>query len=508
MILNTVNRAHDLDILECIANLSTNEVATAPTLANKILDTLPLEVWSNPDLRWLDPGTKTGVFLREAARRLLAGLADVIPDEEVRRQHIYKRMLFGFPITELTGQISRRTLYYTKDASQGNQSVIEFESPGGNIPFVRFEHTFRGKAKNCSTCGAKRDAFDRGLDKDNHAYSFIHDKEVLSMRFDVIIGNPPYQLGDGGGGKGTSAKPIYHLFVNQAFKMKPKYVAMIIPSRWFSGGKGLDSFREKMLASTKFRKLVDYTDAKEVFPGTQIKGGVCYFLWDSEYDGPCEIVRIQNGEIGTSVKRRLNAHGKVFIRFNEATPILERVLDKSDEFLADQVTSRNAFNILSNYSDYKDSPFEGSIQFYCVEGVKWIPREATTRNVDLIDRWKTLIPKAGPGNDGYPHKILGEPLVAGPGSVCSETYLVVGHYDTEVEAKNMQSFLRTRFARFMIALVKNTQNLTKSGFEFTPKLPVDITWTDAKLFAHYGIGHEEQEFINTIVKPMIGPENG
>lgn len=504
MILNTVNRAHQLDVLESIANLSTNEVATAPSLANRILDALPHEVWSNPDLRWLDPATKTGVFLREAARRLLVGLKEAIPDEDKRREHIYRKMLFGYAITELTGQISRRSLYYTKDASQVDHAVVVFDDPDGNVPFVRCEHLYKGASLNCCVCGAKKGFLDRGVDRDNHAYSFIHDKDVLSMRFDVIVGNPPYQLGDGGGGKGTSAKPIYHLFVNQAFKLKPKYVAMVIPSRWFSGGKGLDDFRETMLASSQFRKLVDYTNAKEVFPGTQIKGGVCYFLWDSQYEGPCEIVRIQNGEVGTSVERRLNAHGKVFIRFNEAAPILERILDKTDEFLVQQVTSRNAFNILSNFSDYRDVQFDGSIQFFCVDGVKWISREIPTRNTELIDRWKALIPKAGPGNDGYPHKILGEPLVAGPGSACSETYLVVGDYDTEKEAKNMQSFLKTRFARFMIALVKNTQNLTKAGFQFTPKLSMSRSWSDEELFDHFGIGLEEQEFIDTIVKPMSG----
>jgi site-specific DNA-methyltransferase (adenine-specific) len=506
MILNTIDRAHQLDILECIANLSTNEVATAPSLANEILDTLPTNVWTDPKLRWLDPCAKTGVFLREVARRLLVGLQTAIPNEVERREHIYKNMLFGFPITELTGQISRRTLYYTKDASKAGQSVVTFENSDGNLAFNRFEHSYPNQSKSCSICGAKMEILERGIEKDNHAYAFIHDKEVLSMKFDVIVGNPPYQLGDGGGGKGTSAKPIYHLFVNQAFKLKPKYVAMVIPSRWFSGGKGLDDFREKMLASTKFRKLVDYTDAKEIFPGTQIKGGVCYFLWDSSYDGPCEILRIQNGEVGKSVKRHLNAHGKFFIRFNEATPILERVLSKSSTFVSSTVLTSNPYDFRAHFKGYINEQLPQTVGFYCVDGIKFVYKDSVKKNAETIDLWKTVIGKAGPGNDGYPHKIIGEPFVIPPGAICSETYLVIQTFESEQEANYLAEYMRTKFFRFMMSLIKNTQNISRNSFDFVPQMPMDVRWNDDKLYRYFGVSTVEQQFIDTIVRPMVGKD--
>jgi len=491
---------HIPDILDCISNLSSDEIFTPPSIANQVLDSLPAEIWSNPELKFLDPGAKTGIFLREVARRLMLGLADSIPDEEKRREHIFKNMVYGIAITELTGLMTRRSLYYSKDAST-EHSVVKFDNPFGNIAFERKEHEF--KQGKCEICGAPYKNLERGDSLENYAYQFIHEEDTFNMKFDVIVGNPPYQLNDGSGGKGTSASPLYHLFVNQAFRLKPRYVAMIIPSRWFSGGKGLDKFREQMLSSTNFRNLVDYTNAMEVFPGTQIKGGVCYFLWDKNYDGPCEVVQIEDGVRGESVTRFLNEHGNVFIRFNEATPILEKVLDKCSEFLEDNVSSRKPFGILSNFKDYKDSEFKGAIRLYSVDGIKWIKRSVVTSNQEIVDNWKTLIPKAGPGNDGYPHKILGEPIVAPPGSCATETYLVAGVFDNEKEAENLKDYLRTSFGRFMIALVKNTQNLTKSGFRFLPILDFKKKWDDKSLYAYFGLTSDEIKFIDSIVKPMV-----
>jgi site-specific DNA-methyltransferase (adenine-specific) len=493
------NQTHVPDILDCIANLSSDEVFTPPDVANQVLDLLPKEIWSNPDIKILDPCTKTGIFLRESARRLMVGLEEKIPNEIERREHIFKNMLFGIAITELTGLLARRSLYYSKDA-KNDYSIVQFKDSDGNIQFKRMEHEYvQGK---CKVCGSPYENLERGSTMENYAYQFIHEKDVSHMKFDVVVGNPPYQIADGGGGKGTSASPLYHLFVNQAFRLKPRYVAMIIPSRWFSGGKGLDSFREQMLNSTNFRSLVDYTNALEVFPGTQIKGGVCYFLWDKNYTGPCEVTQIEEGSPSESTRRYLNEHGDVFIRFNEATPILDKVKEKATSFHDEFVSSRKPFGILSNFKDYKEKEFKGSIQLYGVDGIKWIDRKYVTTNKEWIGLWKTLIPKAGPGNDGYPHRILGVPLVAPPGSCATETYLVAGVFESQVEAENLAKYLKTKFARFMIALVKNTQNLTKSGFRFLPVLDYSNTWTDKTLFKYFEISEKESEFIDSIVKPM------
>ena len=273
------NQAHVPDILDCIANLSSDEVFTPPDVANQVLDQFPVEIWSDPNIKILDPCCKTGIFLRECAKRLMVGLAKSIPDEVARRNHIFQNMLYGIAITELTGLMARRSLYYTKDASN-EHSVFQFDDPQGNITYKRFEHDYiQGR---CSICGSPYENLERGESMENYAYQFIHEQEVSKMKFDVVIGNPPYQISDGGGGKGSSASPIYHLFVNQAFRLKPRYVSMIIPSRWFAGGKGLDSFREQMLNSTNFTNLNDYPAAADLFPSVEIKGGVCYFLWDSK----------------------------------------------------------------------------------------------------------------------------------------------------------------------------------------------------------------------------------
>ena len=326
------NQGHVPDILDCIANLSSDEVFTPPEVANQVLDLLPKNIWSDPSVKILDPCTKTGIFLREAAKRLMIGLEQEFPDEALRRDHVFKNMLFGMPITELTGLVSRRSLYYSKDASS-EYSIVKFSEPDGNIKYKRSEHDYvQGK---CKICGSPYENLERGDAYENYAYQFIHEEEIADMKFDVIVGNPPYQLQDGGAG--PSASPIYQLFVNQAFRLKPRYVSMVIPSRWFAGGKGLDSFREQMLNSTKFRHLADFPAAADLFPTVEIKGGVCYFLWDEKYDGPCEIVTFKKGENPSKSSRYLGEHGDIFIRFSEAIPILKKVQEKSTNFVDEQV---------------------------------------------------------------------------------------------------------------------------------------------------------------------------
>ena len=325
------------DILELLSNLSSDEVFTPPKIVNQILDTLPSKIWNDKSLKFLDPGCKSGVFLREISKRLMKGLVKDFPEEGERRYHIFKNMLYGNAITQLTSLISRRTLYYTKEPNQKDYSVVQFKDNDGNIRYKQTDHLYENK-KKCVYCNASLEEYDRAKKgRETHAYDFIHRNEIFkNMKFDVIIGNPPYQLGDGG--FGASASPIYQKFIDQAKKMGARYVAMIVPARWYSGGKGLDEFRDEMMKDKRMKILVDYPDASECFPGVEIKGGVCYFLWDSEYNGKCKISRYFNGEIISTDERSLDEF-PTFVRFNEAVPILRKVVSTKE--LIDKKTLAN-----------------------------------------------------------------------------------------------------------------------------------------------------------------------
>ena len=284
---NLFNKVYNPDVLSCLANLSNDEVFTPPEIVNQMLDMLPQELFRNPDTTFLDPACKTGVFLREIAKRLIKGLENQIPDLQERIDHIFHKQLFGIAITELTSLLSRRGIYCSKYPNS-DFSVTKFSSSEGNIRFKRIDHTWvNGR---CKYCGTNR-TYDRGEELETHAYEFIHTdnlEKLFNMKFDVIIGNPPYQLSDGGG-TGSSAMPIYHKFIQQSKKLNPRFITMIIPSRWFSGGKGLDDFRDEMLHDDRIREIHDFGNANDCFPGVAIEGGVCYFLWNREQRGLCKV---------------------------------------------------------------------------------------------------------------------------------------------------------------------------------------------------------------------------
>ncbi|MBZ5569911.1 MAG: Eco57I restriction-modification methylase domain-containing protein [Acidobacteriia bacterium] len=335
-------RGRNPDVLTCIANLSSDEVFTPPVFANRMLDTLAdawaannggADLWADSSVRFLDPFTKSGVFLREIASRLTKGLAAEITDLQKRVDHILTKQVFGIGTTYLTSLLARRSLYCSKHA-HGPHSIAEgFSSDAGNIWFERTEHTWvQGR---CKVCGASQKALDRGEGLETHAYAFIHADDINArvpqlfgddMQFDVIIGNPPYQLADGGGA-GTSAIPIYNLFVDQAKKLNPRLLTMVIPSRWFTGGKGLDEFRASMLADDHLRSINDYVIASDVFPGVALKGGVCYFLWDRDNRGPCRVTtHFKDDPPSASTRPLLEPGAEVFVRFNEGLSILKKVV--------------------------------------------------------------------------------------------------------------------------------------------------------------------------------------
>jgi site-specific DNA-methyltransferase (adenine-specific) len=507
-------RGRNPDVLTCIANLSNDEVFTAPEFANRMLDTLAeawatandgADLWTDSSVRFLDPCTKSGVFLREVTSRLNKGLVAEIPDLEKRVDHILTKQVFGIGITNLTSLLARRSVYCSKQSNGPHSIAKGFTNEAGNIWFERIEHTwYEGR---CKFCGASQKTFDRGEGLETHAYAFIHTDDIKTqltelfgggMQFDVVIGNPPYQLDDGG--YGTSAAPIYQLFVEKALDLSPRYAVFVTPSRWMAGGKGLDKYRERMLADRRMRSIVDYPKLYEGFPGVKIRGGISYFLWDREHNGPCTVQTIWDGQpSGPAVERFLDAYD-VLVRRNEAVPILEKVKAKSEATLDQSVSSRKPFGLATNFRGKPSATgLKKPVRLFENQRVGWAERKAIQVNSDWIDEWKVLMTAVQGTSAAVETKFLSKPIIAAPGTACTETYLVVGHFDNEHDAVSRAQYLRTRFVRFLVSLRKATQHATRDVYSFVPDLPLSQDWTDAKLYKRYGLTAAEIAFIESQV---------
>ena len=509
------------DVLSCLANLSNDEVFTPPQLANQMLDLLPQELFRNPHVRFLDPCTKSGVFLREIAKRLLVGLADQMPDLQQRIDHIMHQQLFGLAITRLTAMMSRRSLYCSKDAS-GQYSISRFGSADGNIRYRDIRHQWvQGK---CQYCGASQEVYDRGDSLESHAYEFIHTDNpntlYNNMTFDVIIGNPPYQLGDGG--NGASALPIYHMFIEQAKKLSPRFMVFIIPSRWLNGGRGLNEFRKEMLEEGKIHVLHDFFDSKECFTGVEIKGGICYFLWERDYIGICEVYSHRQGEVTHSSRQLLENGAEIFIRSDEQVSIFHKVLSKKELSLSSWLNAGRYFGFHTKIEWEKDN--KGKIQsadgkqFYPVTkqknktnevkiyvhgGVCWIKQDAIPKNRNRVFSYKVLIPRSG--NPGFGNTITGKPIISEPGTCNSNTYMVaIPEYKdlTKIEADNLYEYIKTKFVRFLVATKTSTQSTPPDAFLFVPLQDFSKPWTDEELYKKYGLTDEEIQFIESMIRPM------
>jgi site-specific DNA-methyltransferase (adenine-specific) len=495
------------DVLSCLANLSNDEVFTPPNLANQILDLLPDSIWSDPNATFLDPVSKSGVFLREIAKRLMLGLENQIPDKQTRINHIYKNQLYGIAITELTSLLSRRSLYCSKTAN-GKYSICEtFDTPEGNIKFDRVQHTWQnGK---CTFCGASQEVYDRDDALETYAYQFIHtahpEKIFKNMKFDVIIGNPPYQLNDGGSGTGISAKPLYHEFVMQAIKLNPRYLTMIIPARWYAGGKGLDEFRERMLKDKRVKTLVDFSNSKDCFPGVNIAGGVCYFLWDKEHQGDCLVIN-QFGENKLSMTRKLNEFS-IFVRNNIAIQIIEKIRNKSKKFMSEFISTRNAYGFVSSERGRKVE-FPNSLKLISSGGVGFVSRNDVEKNIDSIDKFKVTIGKVVPSNgevDVTPemgYRVITTPKIYNPGEIFTESYMLLSSFDSRVEAENFAKFISAKLPRFLLKQTLTSMNIAKDNFMFVPKMDWNKIIEDEHLYTYFELSGEERAYIDKIMRPM------
>ena len=499
------------DVLSCLANLSSDEVFTPPSIANAMLDMLPQEIFSNPDTRILDPACKSGVFLREAAKRFDKGLEKQIPDREQRFEHIFKKQLFGIAITELTSLISRRSVYCSAYPNS-KYSVARFDDAhaDGNIRFKRIKHLW--KDGKCSWCGAAQAQYDRSEDNETHAYEFIHcnPKELYDMKFDVIISNPPYQLSDGG--NGASAKPIYQHFITTAKKLEPRFISMIIPARWYAGGKGLDDFRVQMLNDEHLKEMVDYPNPKDCFPSLNVSGGICYFLWDREYKGLCNFTNVI-GSRQISASRKMNEFN-YFIRYNSAVSIVHKITKNSSKMLESIITSRKPFGLDSSLRG-AETKCENDVTLVSSAGRSYISKNSIVTGHELVDKYKVIIGKALSGHIGETDengqvKVLAKVELLNPNEVCTESYLCVGNYDNIENARNLEKYLTTKFVRFLLLQALSSMNITKDKFCFVPMQDFSKPWTDEELYAKYDLTQEEIDFIESMIKPMEigGDDNG
>lgn len=527
------------DVLTCIANLSSDAVFTPPEFANQMLDTLTdawaksndgANIWEDSSATFLDPFTKSGVFLREIVTRLTNGLAAVIPDREERVDHILTKQVYGIGTETLTALLARRSVYCSKYANGPHSIAKSFATEHGNIWFERTEHTWTGGRNRvittdldgktiqrttdgrCKYCGAPQAIFDRDEGLESHAYPFIHAEDIkvwlgelfgVNMHFDVIIGNPPYQMTGGAGGSSDSS--IYHLFVEQAMRLEPRYLSMVVPSRWMAGGRGLGEFRRTMLSEKKLRTLADFPDSSDAFPGVQIKGGVCHFLWDADYNGLCTVTRHANGDAQKQQGRDLGEFD-VFIRDERSITILRKVLAMEESSLLHLVSGDTPFGLATNFGDYSAHSVAGMVPIHLISKGKrtlgFVQRDRIKKNTPALDTWKALVPEAYGAGESFPHQILGKMIIAEPPSACTQSYLVVGPFEDRSKVESFSSYYQTRLFRFLVSLRKITQHALRSTYTWVPQQSWDRSWTDEELYKKYGITEDEIVYIESIVRSM------
>lgn len=531
--------SYNPDVLSCLANLSNDEVFTPPEVANAMLDLLPQELFSDPNTTFLDPACKSGVFLREIAKRLLNGLLpgwkqrvetidtkksfgeSLTSEEEAFQEklqstldHIFHKQLFGIAITELTSLLSRRSVYCSKYPNS-KYSVSRFDDPSGNIRYKRIQH--RWQNGKCIFCGisdkSELGANSRGESLESHAYEIIHttcpERLFPNMKFDVIIGNPPYQL-NVGVEKENYAVPIYDRFVEQAKKLSPRYLSMIIPARWYAGGRGLEDFRKNMLNDRHIRVIHDFPDAADCFPGVQIKAGVCYFLWDSKSEGNCSITtHLNNSTVGPVERPLLEEGSSTFVRYNQAISVLHKVYKPEIPSFSELVSPQTPFGIVTSYKGNKEQQSSTDVKMYISGnerefkgGSAFAPYSKITKGHNMISWHKVFIGEAGSGSDTFPHSILSKPFYGAPGTICNQSYLVIGPFDSKEICLNVMSYISTKLFRFMVLQKKNAQHAMRGVYQFVPQQDFSKPWTDEELYAKYGLTDEEIAFIESMIKPM------
>jgi site-specific DNA-methyltransferase (adenine-specific) len=459
---NYFDESHDEDIFDYIPPQKTNQIYTPRKVVRLMIDKLEEEnpdIFSDKDKTFADLYVKSGLYLTEIVTRLYAGLATQIPDEKQRIKHILENQIFGFAPSEIIYNIAKNYVY-------------------GGYADIDSSHL---------VCRDLTDIAKSGGDAE--------------MKFDVVVGNPPYQISAEGG---TRDIPIYNHFVEQAIKLEPSYLTMITPSRWMASGLGLSDFRKSMLSDRRIRVLVDYERMDEVFPGVDFEGGVCYFLWDKDYDGLCSVTSISGGEVIGPDERDLDEYD-IFVRDSRALAILRKVQRKKELSITEILSVDKEFGWTSNFEGFHDVEEPNDVMIhYNRKGKRitgWIARKDVTKSPALIDTYKVMVSKAYGERGARPARVLGPSFIADSPSVCTQTYLFF-YVDAREKAESLNSYLQTRFFRFLVSLRKITQDATRSTYTWVPQQEWNQVWTDEKLYAKYGLDEKEIAFIEEKVTAM------
>lgn len=523
----------DYDILNMLNSISNFEIFTPFEVAQNMVNLLPEDVFKDPSYKFLDPCVKSGIFLREIIYKLndnlplikytdpYSGITYDLSDKKERISHILRNMIYGIAISELTAYVSRRTLYGVMDANVDKEleflnSKLLSKKQDINSDDLHFNDYYDYKIFNTKD----RNGYEKegnifypndetNIDNEDTHYPFINETEHKfinlikegKVKFNIIIGNPPYQQNDGG--NESSAKPIYQHFINNGLNLKPKHICMIIPSRWMLGGKGLDKFRKQMFLDKKIKKIVDFFNEKDCFPGVTVEGGVCYFIRSEDNsDGICEFTNIINGE-SITIKRKL-WNETIFLRDNNSFNIIKKINFENN--LSNIVMSRNTFGFLTNFKDFNKIYINDYIKIFLKENKKtiegYIDKNKIEKNKDLIYKYKVVTGKAYGGAGKVPNNVFSKPFILKPNEICSESFLVLGIYNSEEEAIKYVNLLKTKFVRFLVFLLRISNTVKKDNFKLVPFLETSIDWNDEKLYSYFNLSKEEIEYIEKTIKPM------
>lgn len=458
------------DIFDYIPPQRTNQIFTPRRVVKMMVDMIEEsqpDIFTDYNAKFLDPYSKSGLYITEIVKRLYEGLSEQIPSSQKRIKWILENQVYALAPSNIIYNIVINYVFSKFDGIS-TKNIVEFNS-----------------AEDVNDDNWKKKVFEAFGGED--------------LKFDVIIGNPPYQEMDGGAQ--ASASPLYHRFVELAQELDPELISFIIPARWFSGGKGLDSFREEMLNDKRIRELHDYFDATDCFPGIDISGGVCYFLWDKDHHGECKVTSYRGGKINSMIRPLSLKGNDTLIRFNEAISILNKVHCKDFNSFADGISARKPFGLPTNVTVKKTRDTDDVI-IYAYPSNGFFPSRKIERNANLVDQWKVLSAKAYGERGDFPYRVIAKPFIAEPGSCCSETYIVIRACESRKKAQNVIAYMGTRFFRFLVLLKKNTQDATSKVYSLVPIQDFSQSWTDEQLYSKYGLTEEEIDFIESMVRPM------